>query len=65
MQFEPMLKDPDGKTLLPKYVDPALDDDYPLDAVWKVRNHVFLKIKCWGKNKRFKDQKLVINSLSF
>jgi len=40
MQFEPTLKDPDGKTLLPKYVDPALDDDYPLDAVWKVGNQM-------------------------
>ncbi|KAG0566925.1 hypothetical protein KC19_7G097400 [Ceratodon purpureus] len=34
--FEPTLNDPDGKTLLPKYIDPALKNDYPLDAVWKM-----------------------------
>ena len=36
MQFEPIFKDPDGKTKLRKYVDPAMNDDYPIDAVWKV-----------------------------
>lgn len=38
MQFEPILNDPDGKALLPKYIDPALDNDYPIDAIWKVGN---------------------------
>lgn len=36
MQFEPVLNDPDGKTLLPKCIDPALNGEYSLDAVWKV-----------------------------
>lgn len=43
MQFELVLNDPDGKALFPKYVDPALNDDYPIDAVWKVYSFPFLK----------------------
>ncbi|XP_024388364.1 chitin elicitor receptor kinase 1 [Physcomitrium patens] len=34
--FEPVLNDPDGKTLLPKCIDPALNGEYSLDAVWKM-----------------------------
>lgn len=34
--FEPVLNDPDGRTQLPKYIDPALGNDYPPDAVWKM-----------------------------
>lgn len=34
--FEPIFKDPDGKTKLRKYVDPAMNDGYPIDAVWKM-----------------------------
>ena len=41
MQFEPILNDADGKIHLPKYIDPALKNDYPLDAVWKVGTFQF------------------------
>lgn len=34
--FEPIVSDPNGITLLPKYIDPALNDEYPIDAVWKM-----------------------------
>lgn len=34
--FEQVVRDPNGKEKLPGLLDPALKDDYPLDAVWKV-----------------------------
>jgi hypothetical protein len=36
LQFEQVVHDPNGKEKLPGLLDPALKDDYPLDAVWKV-----------------------------
>lgn len=35
-QFEPVLKGPNGKDKLPKFMDPTLGDNYPSDAAWKV-----------------------------
>lgn len=51
MQFDPILNDPDGRTQLPKYIDPALTNDYPLDAVWKVGNYCLFGIFCipWSR----------------
>jgi chitin elicitor receptor kinase 1 len=34
--FEQVVHDPNGKDKLPGLLDPALKNDYPLDAVWKV-----------------------------
>ncbi|CAM6027754.1 unnamed protein product [Sphagnum balticum] len=34
--FEQVVHDSNGKEKLPGLLDPALKDDYPLDAVWKV-----------------------------
>jgi hypothetical protein len=40
MQFESTLNDPTEKTRLRRFIDPALKDEYPLDAVWKVGNYM-------------------------
>ncbi|KAG0623925.1 hypothetical protein M758_3G211600 [Ceratodon purpureus] len=34
--FESTLNDPNGKIMLHRHIDPALKDDYPIDAVWKM-----------------------------
>jgi chitin elicitor receptor kinase 1 len=34
--FEPLLKGANGKDKLPKFMDPALGDNYPSDAAWKM-----------------------------
>lgn len=39
-QFDPVLKAPNGREKLPRFMDPKLRDDYPLDSAWKVN---FLK----------------------
>lgn len=36
LQFDPILKDPNGKASLQELVDPVLEDNYPIDSVWKV-----------------------------
>jgi hypothetical protein len=36
LQFEQVVRDSNGQEKLPGLLDPALKDDYPLDAVWKV-----------------------------
>ena len=36
LQFDPLLKAPNGREKLPRYMDPKLRDDYPLDSAWKV-----------------------------
>ena len=41
MQFESTLNDPNGKAMLYKFIDPALKDDYPIEAVWKVLRRVY------------------------
>jgi len=36
LQFDPVLKSPNGKEKLARFMDPNLGDDYPEDAAWKV-----------------------------
>lgn len=36
LQFDPVLKYPNGKEKLPRFMDPSLGDNYPLEAAWKV-----------------------------
>jgi hypothetical protein len=38
LQFSQVLEDPSGPAYLHKYVDPALNGDYPVDSMWKVRS---------------------------
>lgn len=38
LQFSQVLEDPGGRAYLHKYVDPALNGDYPVDSMWKVRS---------------------------
>lgn len=35
-QFDSVLKAPNGREKLPRFMDPKLRDDYPIDAAWKV-----------------------------
>ncbi|XP_073387977.1 chitin elicitor receptor kinase 1-like isoform X2 [Physcomitrium patens] len=34
--FDPVLKYPNGKEKLPRFMDPSLGDNYPLEAAWKM-----------------------------
>jgi len=34
--FDPVLKSPNGKEKLARFMDPNLGDDYPEDAAWKL-----------------------------
>jgi chitin elicitor receptor kinase 1 len=34
--FDPVLKAPNGREKLPRFMDPKMRDDYPLDAAWKM-----------------------------